>query len=790
MNTLKLTFRRLFRRGEHSISKILSLTLGLSVGLLLLSVVIFEKSYERDYTDNDRIYIIQTSIKKKEEPSREFISTPGAIAPGMKAEVPGVEVATRMTGISAVDAPIFTEDKRQFSGESVLADASFFDIFDTPILIGNPKEVLSTAGRCMISDKLAWLIGGDVVGKQITLLGHLKAPLTIGGVFKTLPKNSMVTGDVLISMKSIGSYTWDGSENWLGNDRYHGFVKLEKGIDPKTLDKPIHDMLMRHVDKELLKQAGVDLTFTLSPITTLRMSEPSIAKTVLILEIVGIALIVLGLLNYILMVTASVVNRRKAIAIQKCYGANTSDVKKAFLSETVLYLIIATLLGLLLVFLLNKPIASLLSQELVNFISWRTGLLIFGILVLVTWLIGWLPARMFSHIPVVQVFRTFSVTGRTWKLSLLGIEFTAITFMIALLMIVSRQYNYMIGQDMGFNPKGVYYISINGLDKKDAKNIYSIFKEQSGVRMVAASTVLPFENQSGDNFVNPDTKEELFNLADLFNVDKDFLPLMEMKIVEGVGFDENSIPDKEMILSRNAADKLARAMGWKDGVVGKTIILTSFGDLKIVGVYDDIILKRSSEGLYPSKMPSAMVYGYNWINYISVRVDEPQKAKTLEALQTIYNKYYEAGNAELKSLEDEMLRCYDASLHFKYIIMSGALVALIISLIGLIGYTNNEINRRRKELAIRKINGAGVLDILRLFILDMYKLAIPSVVLGLVMAYFISTKWLENFSYKAPLQAGIFVLAACVVLLIITLTVVINTISIARQNPIKSIQYE
>ncbi|MCC8144555.1 MAG: ABC transporter permease [Tannerellaceae bacterium] len=226
MTTLKMAFRSLVRKGQNSLIKILSLSLGITMGLILLAKVFFEFSYDNFYPDTDRIYSVWTVDQEeiKEEIFSDKVS--GGVAVGMRNEIPEVETATRCTYLGT-GMVFYTSDLRKYKADFVFADSCFFDVLPRTVLAGNARETLARPMYVLISEKLAKTIGGgeNLIGQSFYLDIAPDKRLTIGGIFETLPKNSHLHYDILISMPSLGQYfSYDGTDNWLGNDRYYAYV--------------------------------------------------------------------------------------------------------------------------------------------------------------------------------------------------------------------------------------------------------------------------------------------------------------------------------------------------------------------------------------------------------------------------------------------------------------------------------------------------------------------------------------------------------------------------------------
>ena len=266
---------------------------------------------------------------------------------------------------------------------------------------------------------------------------------------------------------------------------------------------------------------------------------------------------------------------------------------------------------------------------------------------------------------------------------------------------------------------------------------------------------------------------------------------MKIPIVEGRNFIEKTSSSKEVMVSRSFIDKIMKFADWPDGVVGKSIRLTQHSNgptdyFTICGVYEDIRLgiiggqdTRPTIMFYSNKPCPFMLVKYH--NQTSEAIK-----KTTDLLQSIMPDRKVAIN----SYSAEMVNKYSDSANFRNSILAAGLVTLVICLMGLIGYANDETNRRKKETAIRKVNGATVLDIQRMFLKDINFMALPAITIGCIIAYFIAGSWLERFADKADLTATLFVGCALIVLFIILITVSIRSYRAANENPAESIKSE
>jgi putative ABC transport system permease protein len=454
----KMAVRKLFRKGEHSLTRIISVAAGMAFGMLLLSEVFYYNSFDSFYPDANRIYAVYENFKadKSSDKMSEYNRVSGAIAPGLKSEVPGIEAASRINGIGP--SVFYTDDKKSYRGEFSLADEYVFDVLPRPMIYGNPKEILKSQMNCMISSKIAEMIGGDVIGKMIELKEFPNKKLTIAGIFKALPENTNYKYDVLISMVSTPQFTWDGTNNWLGNDRYYVCVKLESGVDPESLMPAVRKMQEVHQDIERLEmlQQGVVLKYSFKPIRKIHIED--VKDMAVILSAIAFAVLLVSLLNYILLTLSALVKRVKTSAIHKTCGAQARDLQLMIFSETALIFFIS-LLGAFMIILMVQPLVEAqighhLSAALNPYVVWPL-LIVIVVLLIVT---SYLPGRFFASIPVASVFHNYPQKGKKWKLALLSFQFAGATFILTVLVIVALQYDRLRNSDHGYSEWCVFRI--------------------------------------------------------------------------------------------------------------------------------------------------------------------------------------------------------------------------------------------------------------------------------------------------------------------------------------------
>ena len=782
-----MAWRSLFRKGRHNGIKILALSIGLALGIILIAKMRFEQSYDSFYPDLDRLYRVYNTSTRPDGPMF-YHQMSGGVAVGMKAEIPEVEAATRMTEICA-DAVFWTEAKQKLTGTFFVADTSIFDVVPRPMLLGNAKEVLARPHYVLIARSLAQRIGqgADVIGQQITLDMYPNAPLTIGGVFEDLPENNTLNYDVLISLPSISLFTWDGSLNWLGNDRYITYVKLAPGVDPDSLKQDIKSLIDRHIDPAEMQKAGYEINYTLLPITDFYANNPQVQQMIRMLALLAFALLFTASMNYVLLVISSLVKRSKEMGVLKCYGAAPRNIYQIILGETGLHIILALLISILLIFTFQGTIEELLNSSLSSLFTGTTCLILCIVIGLVFLLTGILPAYLFTRISVTAAFKQArGDANRIWKHALLFVQFAAATMLVTLLILIGRQYQLMIHNDPGFNYDNLLYCSTVGVKPEIRQTALDELNRLPFVEKTATSNTLPFWGAAGNNVRDLDQQKDLFNYADLYGVDTNYFSLMEIPIIAGTNFQASHAKTPQVMVSRSFADKISKMMGWKDGVVGKSLIFTEHWRVIIFGVYEDFQI--GSLAAY-DKRPSALFYSPMPEDNLLIRVSDLKPEYILQ-ITDILTRLMPDRDIQVIPYVSEIVAQYADSKRFRNTVLAGCLITLLISLIGLIGYIQDETSRRSKEIAIRKINGATASLIIRMVVHSVLWIALPAAVLGCLGTLFTGQKWLENFAEKVPLSLPTFLIGSIIVLSIISICVVLLTRHIANDNPVNSLKTE
>lgn len=774
----------------NNILKILSLGIGLAIGCILIAKVCFESSYDNFYKGLERIYLIKPNYSLRGEVN-ESDQVSGGIAPGFKKYVPGVESATRTTFLFESEK-FYTEEKALVTGTLVLADTAFFDVFDRKILAGNPKEVLAQRFNIMVSRSFAEKMGGidKAVGKIIYNEEAPKLKFTIGGVYEDFPENGSLYYDILLSMET---YPKESTDNWLGNDRYKGYVKLEEGVTPESIDPSIRKMMDKNLPMEELEKSGYKIWCVLSPFHKLHTSEPYVKNLIIILSVVSFVLVLISLMNYMLISISEMVKRSKEIGIHKCYGAEGTNIYGMLIKETSVYLFFSLLLAFLMILGFRQTIEYLLGVSLEALFIKETMIVLCGVILVLFLVSALLPGYLYNKIPVSVAFMNYKENKRKWKLCLLFIQFIINVFLLSFVFIIAAQYDKALNDDPGYNYDNVLYYNVRGVDKAQASRSVEVISSLPEVIDVERAYTLPFDYCSGNNVYLPGHDAELFNIADQYDGTEGFFEFFDIPIIEGrVPATEN-----EIAVSRSFVEKMKEFTDWNDGPIGKGIYLTEHSDssamnlgiLTISGVYENYrigLLNRMDE------RPSVRFTGKvekEYMPFILVKVKEINP-ETINKIQKKLREVITEKEMEVFSYEQVMNSMYDDNKKMKNTILAGSIFSIAIAFLGLVGYVRDEAQRRSKEIAIRKINGATTAEILSLFVAGIMKWLVVAFIIGDALAYYVAGLWLEQFAEKVSLSLLYFLAADLIVAIIVVATVVICSLKISNANPVLSLKNE
>ena len=549
-----------------------------------------------------------------------------------------------------------------------------------------------------------------------------------------------------------------------------------------------------HFPLKEMKNMGLELNYDFTVLSDVYTQDPYIKKMGWIMSIVAFVLLFTSVMNYLLIIVGNLVSRSREMAVRKCYGAKPKNIHAIIFSEALVHVGLAVVLAALLVFLCKGTIENFLSAPISTLVLNRGSWILVVICLLVLLIGGFVPGWLYNKIPVAIAFRGYNENRNRWKLALLGIQFVISGLLFSLLYIVNGQYQLMLGLDLGYDYDNVAIVSIDASDANQRQQCMAEIRRMPNVKDCCSTYSVPINGyNSGGNMVGiPGDDNNTINIMEMSGVDDNYFKMMNIPIVQGSLFTDRSDSCRQVIIDERCAEKLIKTWHWKDGVVGKQITCTGHDEnvFTVCGVCKNVRWGDVRTcGDMMNGFPLLYFYSLKRSFYILVKFNE-LKEESLAELQTKVQLMYPNNQVIVKSYASELANQYSSQLNFRNGILVAGIVTMIIALFGLVGYTSDEVNRRRKEIAIRKVNGAKVKDILRIFLKNIMKIALPCIIVGDIGAWLIARQWLMSFSEKITLTPLLFICVTILLLVIIALSVIINCYKVANSNPVKYLKDE
>lgn len=769
MKRLYYVIQTLLRGRSSNTLKIISLTMGLFVGLLLFARIAFDLSYDTFYRDADKLFSINVvyDIPGIENfgPNNVIL---GPIAGAVAEAMPDVVESATVT--QSMGLCVFYEAERRYEANMIMADSLFFRTMGIDLLQGNEQD-MGMIGAVFISENMAKKIFGDEnpVGKW--LKQNKNRDLLVKGVYRDIPENSILHNlDAVLTM-STGQNWWGMKLRWNGGDSFKGYLRLYHPEDKDKVNANIMQIINLHAPEFQRTMRNIHY---IVPINTLYSSNIEVQRMISIMFILAFAVFFIAAMNYVLISMSSLSQRAKLVGVHKCNGASNGTIFGMFLWETVVLILISLLLVAFLYYNFRGLIEETLEVSLTGLFIWQNLWVSLLVIIVLFLVVGVWPGWMFCNIPVSQVFQRYTEKRRTWKRPLLFVQFAGAAFILGLLVAVLFQYKYIVSRPLNFQPEGIAYVNCYFDNLENAK---TNFRSLPMVERTGGSWGNILSGVSGE-MVFDENQKPLFNVRTQ-HVDADYAPLMKLQIIEG----RNIRSDGEILIN----ETFVKFMHWTDTPVGKLVWLGgSDTPSRVVGVMKDFL---SGDDFFSSRLPTVLVGELNVQSGFNVRLKEPYE-QNIRLLNEKAKELYPRTDIVFTSMSQTLDQKYQGIRRFRDSVWIATISILLITLMGILGYTNDEVRRKSKEIALRKVNGAEAGDIIGLFTRNIVWTALPAVVLGAVASYLVGKKWIVQFADQIDLNIGIYIGVVLLVLFLIVGCVSLKSRKIANENPVNSIKSE
>ena len=775
MKQLHYTLQVLLHSKGSNLLKIISLSLALALSILLFARVAFEQSYDTCFKDYDRLYQVWSKFTVTGNTPNWQEMNCGPVAGAILENFPNEVESSTCTVRWLVSSPLYYGNVR-FDEPKICADSLFFRTMGIEVLSGNPVQDLQQPCVVYLSETLAKrMFGGeDPVGKVVSY-DH-EYDLTVRGTYADLPDNTTVKADAVVSLPP----SWAASKanySWRGGDSYLQYVRLKPGIDAEALNSRMDAMVQKYRPEEDKKAYGY--TAKIAPLRDTYREYDDVKRSKVILLVMGFSVLFLAALNYALLSISSLSRRAKAVGVQKCSGASAAGIFGTFMVETGIVIVLSLLLMALLLTGFRDFVEDTAATSLGNLFAWQR-VWVPALTVLLLFVIGGIiPGQLFARIPVTQVFRRYTEGKKGWKRPLLFIQFAGVAFICGMMWMVAAQYSYVTGKDMGFDPHNVAVASMY-FEKDNRAQAETFFRNLPYVEDITIGGN-PLRGYSGA-MINGENGSSLFS-ARFDQCWENYASFMHMTLLAGrmPRTEGNEHWWDEAVVN----EAFARSMNWGNEVVGRTVHTMGL-TTKVVGLLKDFQIG----GFYAEPQPyisfALEVFGGNPFFF---KLKEPFGDNLLK-LQKAVSEAFPGQTIDVESMPNQAEALYNPVRVLRNAVMLSAVVMFFIMLMGLLGYTADEVQRRSKEIAIRKVNGADAGDILRLLGRDVLWVSVPAVLAGILASAYVNHLWLAAFSTQVPVGWPMYVLVGFTLLVIILACVLRQSWRIAQSNPVESIKSE
>jgi len=790
-NYLRIAFRNLWKHRVYSFLNILGLTIGMSACFLIFLYVRFELSYDNFHSKKDRIYRINCDIKTPTETINAGVcSAPMAI--NAKEEFPEIEKVVRFDPNSFLVRR--GEIKFQEDG-AVMADSTFFEVFDFSLLRGDPLTALREPFSVVLSESTAkkYFANTDPMG-QTLLLTDAGRPTKVTGVMKDMPENTLLKADLLISKSTSRRFDSSEDRRW-GSFGMYSYALLKPNTNALALEKKFPAFLDKRDGTEM-KKSQMFFSLFLQPLQDVYLKagkrgapDTGSMSNVFIFSIVGAFILLIACINFVNLTTARSTERAKEVGIRKVVGADRGQLTNQFLGESILQALIAFVLAVGVCALLI-PLFNFLAGKTVSTGVFRHPeyiLWLLGIAVGIGLLAGIYPALVLSAFQPIVVLKGRFATGTKGMLLRKGLvvfQFVISIAFIASTLIVYSQLTYMRSQDLGFNNQQMLVLDTHGDNHKKA--LRDEIAKLPGVISTAMSSSVPGGGNPGaySQVQNKKGDMQIANL-DLYFVDFDYIKQYKMKIIAGRAFSRDYGTDttKAMILNESAV----RLFGYSSPQEAIGRKFSQWGrEGQIIGVVKDFHFRS----LKTQIKPLSMRIEPDGCDLISANVRMSDVKKTIAAIDSKWKTVIPYRPFSYYFADEFFDRQYRGEERFGKLFFNFAVLAIFISCLGLLGLASYATLQRTKEIGIRKVLGASVTGIVNLLSKEFLQLVLLAFLIATPVSWYFMAKWLKDFDYRIDIQWWIFALAGAMAFLIALLTISFQAIRAAVSNPVKSLRTE
>ena len=779
-------WRNIKKNGIFSVINITGLALGIAVVTLILFWVVDELNYDKFHRNIENLYTVYEHQQYSEGQELFTYCTPFPLSKEFVNTFSEVEQATTCATIG--EQLIRFEDREYKEGPIICTDNEFLDVFSFDVIEGD-RNALQAPDKIIINEEIAQLLFGDkpCLGEIIKINDEIQ--LSVGAVVRNANLNSTISFKMMIPFQILEKVYGQDLSSW-GNNWPRTNIVLAENADVDALNAKITNFL---------KEKGQEnTTLHLFPFKNERLHSYSGKNDRIqyIYQFLGIAFIIILIasINFINLSTAKAEQRRPEVGIRKVLGANKMSILNQFLQEKGIMIVLSLLFSILLV-LLFIPAFRSVSDKVVSFSLLQNKYMFYMLLVVLSTVLLLsvvYPALYISSFNPAQAMKRGQNKKKVgFKNLLVIVQFVLSVVLISSTLIVSRQLQYINNYDLGYNQANLVYIPLNGEAKNKSEALRQEFTSIPGIVNFTRTNRIPFYGGNSSWGYTWDGKdpENRVLICSMF-ADRNYFETMGIKFAEGNNFPESyseilkreEVKGPQIVINQEAI----RRMGLKNPV-GKSFGRTNDEEKgTIAGVVEDFHF----ESLHRGVEPMIIMPLFSNPDYIIARIKPENFTQTMADIKNSWTEILPESICEIKFFDDRLETLYTNEIKISGLFRYFSFIAIFISSIGLFGLSLFIIERRRKEIGVRKVNGAKIGEVMFLLNKDFIRWVVIAFVIACPIAWFVMQKWLENFAFKTPINWWIFLLAGIMALLIALLTVSYQSFRAAVKNPVEALRYE
>ncbi|WP_462249621.1 ABC transporter permease [Ekhidna sp.] len=784
LHSFKVSFRNFNKYRASFLINLLGLSTGLACVLLIFLWVQDELSIDQFHANGDNLYQLLENVDQGGGMITRT-TTAGPTSPGLMEDFPEIELAVSTTWDES--ASLFLGEK-SVATFGMYAHEGFFKLFSWEITSGNPNQLLTDPSSIVLSEKVAKSLFGDEnpIGKTIEYQGE--ESLKVTGVFKDIPKKSTIQFEFIIPFSNFWNNN-EWSQNWY-NTAFSTYILFKEGADIDAFNEKVNDYVREKTEGNASHRSPFVASFGERYLNS-KYENGVIAggriEYVQLFSAIALFILLIACINFMNLSTARASRRLKEIGVKKTVGARRRSLIIQFLSESILLMAISMVIALLIVWLLlpqfnfitDKTLALAFSTELI------TG--IFIILFVAGLLAGSYPAFYLSKFKPVAVLKGAlnTSTGEAWaRKGLVTLQFTLSIVLIVSVIVVFEQIQYTQNENLGYDKGNVLIMNVTG-GLADSLKYSTFLSEVSKIPNVVAASGSNHDmtGHNGGTYgifwpgKDPNDRTEFERMF----CKQGFIEMMDIEIVEGRSFTEDFMTDWGKIIFNEAA---ITYMGLEDPIGTKVTMFNQ--EVEIVGVAKDFHFNSFHEEVKP-----AFFYledDDTW--YIMAKLTAGAEKETILALEDLHQQMNPGFDLTYRFLDDDYQELYEAENRVSALSSYFATIAVIISCLGLFGLSSFSLERRSKEIGIRKVLGSSEFSLSQRLVFDLTKMVFIAVLIGLPISYLIADSWLQSFAFRIQLEIWFFAAAGFITLAIALLTVGYQAVKAAKLNPVQFLKDE